>query len=330
MKKIINHPNDVVIEMLMGLAKNNPNLQYSQKLEVISLKEKKKKVGLVSGGGAGHEPSFAGYVGEGFLDAAVAGNIFSSPSPDRIIEGIHQADMGEGVLIVIMNYSGDIMNFGMAKEMAEMEDIQVEIVVVRDDVAVPDSTYSTGRRGIAGTLLVNKIAGAKAESGANLAEVKAAAQKAIANVRSMGMAMSSCILPAVGQPGFKLGENEIEIGMGIHGEPGIEKTTVKTAAEVADILLDKILADYDYTDSEVAVMVNGLGATPLMELYILFNEVEKILSAKNIKIYKSFVGNYMTSLEMSGCSISLLKLDEELKELITAPCNTPALCINPN
>lgn len=325
MKKIINQPNNVVSELLAGMVKAHPELKYTENLEVVSRKEKSKKVGIVSGGGSGHEPAHAGYVGKGMLDAAVAGNVFSSPSPDRIIKGIEEANSGEGVLLIIKNYSGDIMNFSMARDMAELDDIRVESVVVKDDVAVPDSTYSTGRRGIAGTVFVHKIAGAKAESGASLDEVKAAAEKAVVNIRSMGMAMSACTLPAVGKPGFELGENEIEIGMGIHGEPGVERTTVKTAAETAQILLSKILADYDYSDSEVAVMVNGLGSTPLMELYILNNEVEKILTSKGIKIYKTFVGNYMTAIEMAGCSVTLMKLDDELKELLNFPCNTPAL-----
>ncbi|GMQ63185.1 dihydroxyacetone kinase subunit DhaK [Vallitalea maricola] len=325
MKKIINNPDEVVSEMLQGLVKANPQLQYSKDLEVVSKIDKENKVGLVSGGGSGHEPAHAGYVGKGMLDAAVAGNVFASPSPDRILKGIQEADAGEGVLLIIKNYSGDIMNFSMAKDLAEMEDIKVEMVVVKDDVAVKDSTYSTGRRGIAGTVFVHKLAGAKAAAGGSLDEVKKVAEKTIANIRSMGMAMTSCILPGVGVPGFSLGDNEIEIGMGIHGEPGVERTTVKTAAELAEILCNRILEDYDYSNSEVAVMVNGLGATPLMELYILNNEVEKILSEKNIKIHKALVGNYMTALEMSGCSITLLKLDEELINLLDAPCDTPAL-----
>lgn len=326
MKKIINQPNDVVSELLVGMAKAHPELKYTEKLEVISRREKTSgKVGIVSGGGSGHEPAHAGYVGRGMLDAAVAGNVFSSPSPDRIIKGIEEANGGAGVLLIIKNYSGDIMNFGMSKDLAEMDDIEVESVVVKDDVAVPDSTYSTGRRGIAGTVFVHKIAGAKAQTGASLQEVKASAEKAIANIRSMGMAMSPCTLPAVGKPGFQLGKNEIEIGMGIHGEPGVERTSVKTAKETAQILLDKILADYDYSNSEVALLVNGLGSTPLMELYILNNEVEKLLSEKGIKIYKTLVGNYMTALEMSGCSLTLMKLDDELKQLLDAPCDTPAL-----
>ena len=328
MKKIINHPNSVVSELLVGMVKAHPSLQYAEGLEVISRRRKTPgKVGVVAGGGSGHEPAHAGYVGHGMLDAAVAGNVFSSPSPDRIIKGIEEANGGAGVLLIIKNYSGDIMNFGMAKDLAEMEDIPVESVVVKDDVAVPDSTYSTGRRGIAGTVFVHKIAGAKAQAGGSLQEVKAAAEKAIANIRSMGMAMSPCTLPAVGKPGFQLGEDEVEIGMGIHGEPGVERTGVKTAAETAQILLDRILQDYDFSGSEVALLVNGLGATPLMELYILNNEIEKILTAKGIKIHKTFVGNYMTALEMSGCSVTLMKLDDELKQLLDAPCDTPALTI---
>lgn len=327
MKKIINEPTQVVSELLKGMELAHPELVYTEKLEVIARRNKSDKVAVISGGGAGHEPAHAGYVGKGMLDAAISGNVFSSPSPDRIIEGIKQADAGKGVLMVIKNYSGDIMNFGLSKDLAELEDIEVESVVVRDDVAVPDSTYSTGRRGIAGTVFVHKIAGAKAETGANLQEVKAAAEKAIANIRSMGMAMTPCILPAVGKPGFKLEDDEIEIGMGIHGEPGVERTKVKTAKEVAEILLDKILNDYDYSGSEVALLVNGLGGTPLMELYILNKEVQELLVSKGIKVYKTLVGDFMTALDMTGCSITLMKLDDELKELLDAPCITPGLTI---
>ncbi|MGI6402751.1 MAG: dihydroxyacetone kinase subunit DhaK [Oscillospiraceae bacterium] len=326
MKKLINHPNDVVSEMLKGLAKSNPKLVYTPDLEVISRKEKKQgKVGIISGGGSGHEPAHAGYVGTGMLDAAISGNVFASPSPDRILEGIKLADSGQGVLMIIKNYSGDIMNFQMAGELAEMEGIQTDSVVVKDDVAVPDSTYSTGRRGIAGTVFVHKIAGAAAEKGMSLQQVKAVAQKTIDNVRSMGMAMTPCILPGVGKAGFSLGEKEIEIGMGIHGEPGVNREEISSAKELAEKMLNRVLEDYDFAGSEVAVMVNGLGGTPLMELYIMYHEVEELLIQKGIGIYKSFVGNYMTSLEMAGCSITLLKLDEELKELLDAPADTSAL-----
>ncbi len=326
MKKIINNPNDVVTEMLQGLAKANPNVVYAgEGVEVISRKEKKAgKVGVISGGGSGHEPAHAGYVGKGMLDAAVAGNVFASPSPDRIIEGIKAADSGAGVLLVIKNYSGDIMNFEMAAELASMEDIKTASVVVRDDVAVPNSTFSTGRRGIAGTVFVHKVAGAAAEMGKSLEEVQAAAQKTVDNVRSMGMAMSPCILPGVGKPGFSLGENECEIGMGIHGEPGVSREDLPSAKDLAAQLVGRILEDYDYSGSEVAVMVNGLGGTPLMELYILFNEVEKVLAEKGIRIYRSFVGNYMTSLEMAGASVTLLKLDDELKTYLDYPSEAPA------
>lgn len=326
MKKLINDPGNVVSDMLRGMEQAHPELVYHEELEVISrVKTDKQKVGLVSGGGSGHEPAHAGYVGYGMLDAAVSGNVFASPSPDRIIKGIEEANSGKGVLLIIKNYSGDIMNFGMAKDIAEMDDIEVETVVVKDDVAVEDSTYSAGRRGIAGTVFVHKIAGAKAEQGADLKEVKRVAQKTIDNVSSMGMAMAPCILPDVGKPGFVLGEDEVEIGMGIHGEPGVERTNMKTAKEFAKIMLDKIFADFDYSDSEVAVMINGLGATPLMELYIMNNEVKAILDEKNIKVHKTMVGNFMTAIEMSGCSITLLKLDDELKELLDYEANTPAL-----
>lgn len=327
MKKIINDPNQVVADALLGLSKANPQVQYFLGLEVIARREKSGKVGVISGGGSGHEPSFAGYVGEGILDAAVSGNVFSSPSPDRILQGIRAADSGKGVLVVIMNYSGDCMNFDMARDMAAAEGIRTELVVVRDDVAVPESTYSTGRRGIAGTLFVLKAAGAAAAAGKSLEEVKATAELASGNVRSMGMAMSACILPAVGKPGFTLGGDEIEIGMGIHGEPGIEKSGILSAKALAGLLTDKILADYDYSGSDVAVMVNGLGATPLMELLILYNEVEAYLTKNGIKIYRCFVGNYMTSLEMSGCSVTLLKLNDELKVCIDAPCRTMGMTI---
>ena len=323
MKKIINNPNEVVSDMLRGMAKANPKIRYlGEGVEVIARAEKTAgKVGVITGGGSGHEPAFGGYVGKGMLDAAVAGNVFSSPSPDRIIEGIKAADGGAGVLMVIMNYSGDIMNFKMAGELAEFDGIRTDVVVVKDDVAVPDSTYSTGRRGIAGTLFVHKVAGAAAEMGKSMEEVKAAAEKTIANIRTMGMAMSPCTLPAVGKPGFTLGEDECEIGMGIHGEPGINREKMSSAKELAAKLLQKIFDDCDYSGTEVAVMVNGLGGTPLMEQYILYDEVERILAEKRIRIYKAFVGNYMTSLEMAGVSITLFKLDDELKGYLDYPCD---------
>ena len=329
MKKIINNPTDVVSEALMGMQAAYPDkLVYTPKMEVISRKEKKTdKVAVVSGGGAGHKPLHAGFVGKGMLDAAISGNVFSSPSPDRIGSAIEQVSCGKGVLMVIKNYSGDIMNFGLSADLAEMDDIEVAQVIVKDDVAVPDREEGTGRRGIAGTVFVHKIAGAKAEQGASLAEVKAAAEKAVRNIRTMGVAMTPCILPAVGKPGFQIADDEIEIGMGIHGEQGVETTKIKSAKEIAEILVGRILDDYDYSGSEVAVLVNGLGGTPLMELYILNLEVQKILEEKGIKAYRTFVGNYCTSIDMTGASVTLMKLDDELKELLDAPCDTPALKI---
>ena len=329
MKKIFNNPTDVVSEALMGMQAAYPDkLVYTPKMEVISRKEKKTdKVAVISGGGAGHEPLHAGFVGKGMLDAAISGNVFSSPSPDRIGSAIEQVSCGKGVLMVIKNYSGDIMNFGLSADLAEMDDIEVAQVIVKDDVAVPDREEGTGRRGIAGTVFVHKIAGAKAEQGASLAEVKAAAEKTVRNIRTMGVAMTPCILPAVGKPGFQIADDEIEIGMGIHGEQGVETTKIKSAKEIAEILVGRILDDYDYSGSEVAVLVNGLGGTPLMELYILNLEVQKILEEKGIKAYRTFVGNYCTSIDMTGASVTLMKLDDELKELLDAPCDTPALKI---
>lgn len=327
MKKIINNPLDVVNEMLLGLVESDPTLSYLTEHNVVYRKNKSVKVGLVSGGGSGHEPTHGGYVGKGMLDVAVAGNVFASPAPLAILAGIREANNGLGVILIVKNYSGDIMNFEMAKDLAEAEGIAVEMVVVHDDVATKDIKNTTGRRGIAGTILVHKITGAKAESGASLAETKAIAEKTIHNIRTMGMALSSCILPAVGTPIFKLNENEIEIGMGIHGEPGIHRTELLTSAELANILVERIFLDMDFNDSEVAVLVNGLGATPLMELFILYHDVHTILTKNNIKIHRSFVGNYMTSLEMAGCSLTLLKLDDELKQLLDATCDTPALKI---
>ena len=325
MKKIINDPERVVSEMLAGIEISDSSLKYIPGFEVIARREpNKEKVAIISGGGSGHEPAHAGYVGRGMLDAAVAGNVFASPSPDRILEAIHQVGGDKGVLMVIKNYSVDIMNFSMAAELAEMEGYKVMSVVTRDDVAVPESTYSTGRRGIAGTVFVHKIAGAAAEAGRSLEEVRDVAQKVIDNTRSMGMAMSPCILPGVGKPGFVLADDEIEVGMGIHGEPGVERTSVKTSKELAEILCGHILADMDFSGSDCAVMVNGLGGTPLMELYILTNDVNALLREKGINPVRWYVGNYMTSLEMSGCSVSLLRLDDEMKAYLDAPAHTAA------
>ena len=326
MKKIINSVEQVENEMVLGMAKAYP--QYVRKLDcgnvVVRANKKEGKVALISGGGSGHEPAHGGYVGEGMLDAAVSGAVFTSPTPDQIYEGIKAVATDKGVLMVIKNYTGDVMNFEMAGEMAQMEGIPVAQVVVNDDVAVKDSLYTIGRRGVAGTVFVHKIAGAKAETGASLEEVQAAAQKVIDNVRTMGMAIRPCTVPAAGQPGFELNDDEMEVGIGIHGEPGTHREPLKKADEIVDLLLDKILADLDYSGKEVAVMINGSGATPLMELFIVNNRVADVLAEKGIKVYKTLVGEYMTSIEMEGFSISLLRLDDELKELLDAKADTPA------
>lgn len=328
MKKIINRPENVVDEMLAGVVAAHPNhVRRLKGLNVlVRANAPTEKVALVSGGGSGHEPTHGGYVGKGMLDGAVAGAVFTSPTPDQVYEAVKAVDGGKGVLLVIKNYTGDILNFEMAAEMAEAEGIMVDKVVVNDDVAVENSTWTSGRRGIAGTIFIHKIAGAKAEAGGDLAEVKRVAEKVIVNVRSMGMALSPCTVPAAGKPSFTLEENEVEIGMGIHGEPGTHREEIRTADEIADHLLDKILADMPINaDDEVAVMINGLGGTPLMELYIVNRRVSEVLSSKGVKVARTYMGNYMTSLEMAGFSITLLKLDAELKELLLAPADTPAL-----
>ena len=298
MKKFINDVALVEDQMIQGMVKAYPG--YLKKLDcgnvVVRAKKKEGKVALISGGGSGHEPAHGGYVGTGMLDAAVAGAVFTSPTPDQIYEGIK----------------------------AIATDAGVKYVVTNDDVAVKDSLYTVGRRGVAGTVFVHKIAGAKAEEGASLEEVQAVAQKVIDNVRSMGAAIEPCTVPAAGKPGFELSDEEMEVGIGIHGEPGTHREPMKTADETADMLLAQILADIDYSGREVAVMINGAGATPLMELFIINNRVADVLAEKGIHVYKTFVGEYMTSIEMQGFSISLLRLDNELKELLDAPADTPA------
>ncbi len=325
MKKIINAVDQVENQMINGMVKAFP--QYIRKVGdfnvVARAKKKEGKVALISGGGSGHEPAHGGYVGEGMLDAAVAGAVFTSPASDAIYEGIKAIATDAGVLMIIKNYTGDIMNFEMAADMARDEGIKVEQVVVDDDVAVDGSLYTTGRRGIAGTVLVHKLTGAKAETGASLEEVKATAEKVIANVRSMSMAITPCTVPAAGKPGFEIGEDEMEIGIGIHGEPGTHKEKLQEADQITDQLLDKILGDLDFTGSEVAVMINSCGATPLMELFVVNNHVADVPASKNIQGYKTFVGEFMTSLEMAGFSITILKLDDELKGLLDAKADTP-------
>lgn len=327
MKKIINNPEQVVEEMLQGMVKAHPEyIKRVDGFDVVARTIKPvSKVALISGGGSGHEPSHGGFVGTGMLDAAIAGDVFTSPTPQQVFGAIKAADNGNGVLMVIKNYSGDVMNFEMAAELADMEDIKVEQVIVNDDVAVEDSLYTTGRRGIAGTIFIHKIAGAAAEAGKDIGEVKLVAEKVIANVRSMGMSLSPCTIPAVGKPGFELPENKMEIGLGIHGEPGTHQDDIKTSKEIAKILTDRIFEDMTFEDDdEVAILINGLGGTPAMELYIANNDVKNIFDEKGIKVYKTMVGNFMTSLEMAGYSISVLKLDKELKGYLDATADTIA------
>ncbi len=326
MKKFINAVDKVEDQMIQGMVKAYP--QYLRKLEcgnvVVRSQKKEGKVALISGGGSGHEPAHGGYVGQGMLDAAVAGAVFTSPTPDQVYEGIKAVATDAGVLMVIKNYTGDVMNFEMAADMARDEGIKVAQVVVNDDVAVKDSLYTVGRRGVAGTVFVHKIAGAMAETGADLDAVQAVAQKVIDNVRTMGAAIEPCTVPAAGKPGFELSEDEMEVGIGIHGEPGTHREKLRPADEIVDMLMDQILADLDFAGSEVAVMINSSGATPLMELFIINDHVADVLAEKGVKVYKTFVGEFMTSIEMAGFSISLLKLDDQLKQLLDAKADTPA------
>ena len=326
MKKLINKVDDVEREMIEGLAKAAP--KKLRKLDegniIVRTPKKEGKVALVSGGGSGHEPAHGGYVGSGMLDCAVAGSVFTSPTPDQIYEGIKAVATDAGVLAIVKNYTGDVLNFEMAIDMAKDEGVNADYVIVNDDVAVKDSLYTTGRRGVAGTIFVHKIAGARAEEGASLAEVKACAESVIKNVRSMGMAIAPCTVPAAGKHGFTLAEDEVEIGIGIHGEPGTSREKMLSANEAAKRLLDTILADLDYSGKEVVVLVNGMGATPLMELYIINNFVQDYLKEKGVKVYDTMVGNYMTAIEMAGFSLTLLRLDEDMKRLYDAKADTLA------
>ena len=326
MKKLINKVDDVEREMIEGLAKAAP--KKLRKLDegniIVRTPKKEGKVALVSGGGSGHEPAHGGYVGSGMLYCAVAGSVFTSPTPDQIYEGIKAVSTEAGVLAIVKNYTGDVLNFEMAIDMAKEEGVNADYVIVNDDVAVKDSLYTTGRRGVAGTIFVHKIAGARAEEGASLAEVKACAESVIKNVRSMGMAIAPCTVPAAGKHGFTLAEDEVEIGIGIHGEPGTSREKMLSANEAAKRLLDTILADLDYSGKEVVVLVNGMGATPLMELYIINSFVQDYLKEKGVKVYDTMVGNYMTAIEMAGFSLTLLRLDEDMKRLYDAKADTLA------
>jgi dihydroxyacetone kinase-like protein len=324
-KKLLNEVDRYVDDMLEGIAAAHPELRRLPGTNVIARSELNRKVGLVSGGGSGHEPAHAGYVGRGMLDAAVAGEVFTSPTPDQVFAAIEAVDQGHGVLLVIKNYTGDVMNFEMAAELARAAGIEVEQVVVDDDVAVDGSTYTIGRRGIAGTVFVHKIAGAAAEQGRTLQEVKAVAERVVRNTFSMGMALTPCTVPASGKPSFTLAEDEVEIGLGIHGEPGTHREAMQSARATVETLLKRIATEAEVkAGDEVVVLVNGLGATPLSELYIVYRSVAEILKFAGVNVYRAYVGEYMTSLEMAGFSLTLLKLDDELKSLLDAPASTPA------
>ncbi|KMY45744.1 hypothetical protein AC622_17320 [Bacillus sp. FJAT-27916] len=331
MKKIINKPEDLVIEMGYGLALAHPELEFLKKDKIIKKKQiNESKVSLISGGGSGHEPAHAGFVGKGMLDAAICGDVFASPSQIQVYQGIKAAAGQKGVLMIIKNYSGDMMNFKNGAALAEEDGIQVEYVKVADDMAVEDSLYSVGRRGVAGTVLVHKIAGAAAEEGRDLQSVKEAAEKAAANVRSIGFALTSCTVPAKGTPTFTLGEDEMEYGVGIHGEPGIRREKMISADELAERMTSDLLRDLgiDENTKELAILVNGFGATPLQELYLLNHSVIRELHQRGIKVYRTFVGNYMTSIDMAGASLTFMKLDDELKQLLSSPCSAPAFRVD--
>ena len=332
MKKIINRPENVVMEMCNGIAMAHPELEFVRKYKILKKKNiNKNKVSLISGGGSGHEPAHAGFIGKGMLDAAVCGDVFASPSQIQIYQAIKETATEKGTLLIIKNYSGDMMNFKNAAYLASEDGIEVDYVKVDDDIAVEDSLYTVGRRGVAGTIFVHKIAGAAAEMGLSLQEIKSIAQKAIDNVRSLGFAFTSCTVPAKGTPTFDIKDDEMEFGVGIHGEPGIRREKPATADELAKRIVGSILKDMKIDDSqsqEVALLINGFGATPLQELYLFNNSVSAELAQRNIKICRTLVGNYMTSLDMEGASVSIMKLDKELKELLSKECDTPALKIN--
>lgn len=314
MKKILNQPTDVVTEMLDGLAYVHNDLVHRvEGFDIIARNEEKSgKVALISGGGSGHEPSHAGFVGEGMLSAAVCGAVFTSPTPDQALEAIKEADEGAGVFMVIKNYSGDIMNFEMAQDMAEMEGIDVASVVVDDDIAVEDSLYTQGKRGVAGTILVHKILGHAARHGKSLQEIKAIADELVPNIHTVGLALSGATVPEVGKPGFVLAEDEIEFGIGIHGEPGYRKEKMQPSKALATELVDKLIESFDAKSGEkYGVLINGMGATPLMEQYVFANDVAKLLEDKGIEVNYKKLGNYMTSIDMAGLSLTLIKLENQ-------------------
>ncbi len=327
MKKLINSPDDVLAEALRGVDAADENVRVDHTHRVIFRAEPTRpgKVAVISGGGSGHEPLHGGFVGVGMLDAACAGQVFTSPTPDQILAATVGTDAGAGVLHVVKNYTGDVMNSEMAAELAAEQGIRVETVVVADDVAVEDSLYTAGRRGVGLTVLLEKIVGAAAEEGRDLDAVVEVAKKVTGHGRSMGMALTSCTVPAAGKPTFELPEDQMEIGIGIHGEPGRHREPLTGAKDIARQLVEPILADHDFAGSETIVMVNGMGATPLMELYLMYGEVKTLLDAAGVTVVRNLVGNYITSLDMAGCSVTVAKVDDELLALWDAPVRTAGL-----
>lgn len=330
MKKIMNRSETMVPEMCAGIALAYPELEFVKRYKIIKKREQNAdKVSLISGGGSGHEPAHAGFVGKGMLDAAVCGDIFASPSQIQIYQAIKETAGNAGTLMIIKNYSGDMMNFKNAARLAEEDGISVEYVKVDDDIAVQDSLYTVGRRGVAGTVLVHKVAGAATEKGYSLKQVKAYAENAVLNTRSIGFAFTSCTVPAKGTPTFSIAENEIEYGVGIHGEPGVSREAMMTADELSKRMTDSLVKELGLSENdEVTVLVNGFGGTPLQELYLFLNSTAKILDEYKIKIYRSFAGNYMTSIDMSGASLTFMKMNSELKSLLDAESDAPAFKVN--
>ena len=329
MKKLINKPDDVVTEALAGIAAAHPDLvevHYNPNFIVRADAPVEGKVGIVSGGGSGHEPMHGGFVGPGMLDAACPGEVFTSPTPDQMLDATKAVNGGAGVLHIVKNYTGDVMNFEMAADLGRGEGIEVEAVVIDDDVAVQDSLYTAGRRGVGTTVLAEKICGAAAEERRSLADVAELCRKVNANGRSMGMALTSCIVPAAGKPTFDLGDDEMEIGIGIHGEPGRERMKLAPSAEIVERLATPIIEDLPFQEGdEVLAFVNSMGGTPSLELYVVYNDLQRLLGERGITITRNLIGPFITSLEMAGCSITLLKLDDELKRLWDAPVKTAGL-----
>ena len=327
MKKLINSPATVLADALRGVEAAHPDLSVDYANRVVSrgADVKQGKVALISGGGSGHEPLHSGFVGLGMLDAACAGEVFTSPTPDQMLAATTAVDAGAGVLYIVKNYTGDVLNFEMAAELAAAEGIEVKSVLVADDVAVEDSTWTAGRRGTGTTVLVEKIAGAAAEEGRDLAAVHEIATRVSENGRSMGVALTSATVPAVGKPSFDLPDDEIEMGVGIHGEPGRKRVSLRPASEIAEELVSSILADLDFSGAPVIALLSGLGGTPLIDLYLMYGEVAALLEQRGITVARALVGDYITSLDMAGCSLTLLRADEEMLRLWDAPVNTAAL-----